>query len=83
VVGEGTVVTSRRRTRETVAVSDVHESGETCPRCGAASTEEFYGPCATCRTALRDAYAGDGRAIEAAEYEPKMNVTPNAVASKD
>jgi hypothetical protein len=71
------------RTRETARVSDVTESMETCPRCGASVTEEFYGPCATCRSALRDAFAGDGRTIEAAEYEPKMNVTPNAVASKD
>ncbi len=28
-------------------------------------------------------YAGLGRAVDVAEYEPKMNVTPNAVALKD
>ena len=28
-------------------------------------------------------YRSDGRDVEVAEYEPKMNVTPNAVALKD
>ncbi len=28
-------------------------------------------------------YAGRARSVEAAAYEPKMNVTPNAVALKD
>ena len=27
--------------------------------------------------------AGEAKAVEAEAYEPKMNVTPNAVASKD
>jgi hypothetical protein len=26
---------------------------------------------------------GDARQVEVAAYEPKMNVTPNAVATKD
>jgi hypothetical protein len=43
----------------------------------------FYGPCDDCRTALRDAYRAEARTIEVNEYEPKMNVTPNAVATKD
>lgn len=55
----------------------------TCPRCGAAAHERFYGPCETCRAALRATVAGEARSIEVAAYEPKMNVTPNAVASKD
>jgi hypothetical protein len=55
----------------------------TCPRCGTASDERFYGPCATCRTDLRMKFLGEGRAVEIAEYVPKMNVTPNAVALKD
>lgn len=33
--------------------------------------------------ALRDAFRAEGRVVELAEYEPKMNVTPNAVALKD
>ena len=55
----------------------------TCPRCSTAVQEEYYGPCSSCRTALRAAFAGEGRDVEAAAYEPKMNVTPNAVALKD
>jgi hypothetical protein len=43
----------------------------------------FYGPCEPCRTQLRDQFRQEGRVIELAEYEPKMNVTPNAVALKD
>ena len=55
-----------------------------CPRCGAAAVDErFYGPCTSCRTELRAKYVGEGRVIAVAEYEPKMNVTPNAVALKD
>jgi hypothetical protein len=54
-----------------------------CPRCGATSAQRFYGPCDTCRRDLRAALAGEQRAVEAPQYEPKMNVTPNAVATKD
>ena len=55
----------------------------TCPRCGSVVGERFYGPCLSCRTELRAKYLGEGRVVEVAEYEPKMNVTPNAVALKD
>jgi NMD protein affecting ribosome stability and mRNA decay len=55
----------------------------TCPRCGTAQEERFYGPCTSCRDELRAKFLGEGRHVEVAEYEPKMNVTPNAVASKD
>lgn len=55
----------------------------TCPRCRLDVTEELYGPCATCRTTLRVVVGGEARDVEAADYEPKMNVTPNAVATKD
>mgnify|MGYP001546238239 FL=1 len=54
-----------------------------CPRCTSDVSEDFYGPCATCRAQLRDAFRAEGRVIEVADYEPKMNVTPNAVALKD
>ena len=54
----------------------------TCPRCGRSAEQRFYGPCDVCRQALRDAFRAEGRVIELAEYEPKMNVTPNAVALK-
>ncbi len=54
-----------------------------CPRCRGDVDEEFYGPCELCRTQLRDAFRAEGRVVVLAEYEPKMNVTPNAVALKD
>jgi rubredoxin len=55
----------------------------TCPRCGTAAQERFYGPCSSCRGELRATLGGEQREVAAATYEPKMNVTPNAVASKD
>ena len=55
----------------------------TCPRCQSAIDSEFYGPCESCRTDLRAKFQSEGRIVELAEYEPKMNVTPNAVALKD
>jgi hypothetical protein len=54
-----------------------------CPRCQTEVTEGWYGPCTGCRGELRGAYAGLARDVEQAAYEPKMNVTPNAVATKD
>lgn len=55
----------------------------TCPRCGSTVEARFYGPCDECRVQLRAQYLSEGRHVEVAEYEPKMNVTPNAVALKD
>lgn len=55
----------------------------TCPRCGGAATDRFYGPCETCRAALRRQVAGTARVVADVAYEPKVNVTPNAVALKD
>ena len=55
----------------------------TCPRCDSAVSDDFYGPCTECRHQLRAQFRGEGRVVELAEYEPKMNVTPNAVALKD
>jgi hypothetical protein len=54
-----------------------------CPRCQTPTVEEFYGPCPACLIALRAKFEPVGRTVEVAEYEPKMNVTPNAVALKD
>jgi hypothetical protein len=54
-----------------------------CPRCGDEVSARFYGPCDSCRTTLRAELAGDARQVDLAAYEPKMNVTPNAVATKD
>ncbi len=55
----------------------------TCPRCATQASARFYGPCDACRAELRLIYLGESRDIDIAEYEPKMNVTPNAVALKD
>ena len=54
-----------------------------CPRCGTDVEARFYGPCETCRVALRAAYEGEAREVEVEAYVPKMNVTPNAIATKD
>ena len=54
-----------------------------CPRCHSMHDGLYYGPCSTCREELRATMGIEARDIEVAEYEPKMNVTPNAVATKD
>ena len=72
--------------RDPLAVTieiDAEPESVVCPRCGQTSDERFYGPCATCRHELRATVGGEAREVEAAEYAPKMNVTPNAVALKD
>ena len=51
-------------------------------RCHHTASMRFYGLCTQCRTELREKFTRDARTIEVAEYEPKMNVTPNAVALK-
>jgi hypothetical protein len=55
----------------------------TCPRCRLEVSEELYGPCSSCRTTLRAVIGGEARDVEQRDYEPKMNVTPNAIATKD
>lgn len=70
----------RPPTEASDAASDVSYD---CPRCDRAVVEPYYGPCDSCRAELRLTYAGISREVEAPEYEPKMNVTPNAVASKE
>ena len=54
-----------------------------CPRCHRPTEADLYGPCPTCVIDLRSRYAGLAREVEASEYAPKMNVTPNAVALRD
>jgi hypothetical protein len=54
-----------------------------CPRCGTSVDEDLYGPCRSCRSELRARFAGEARDVDIAEYEPKVNVTPNAVATKE
>ena len=55
----------------------------TCPRCAQPARERVYGPCQQCRAQLRASVAGTARELAVEEYTPKMNVTPNAVASKE
>ena len=60
-----------------------------CPRCGTGGgVARFYGPCEACRFELRAKFPGDAGGPRAAAsgregYEPKPNVTPNFVATKD
>ena len=55
----------------------------TCPRCQGTADERFYGPCGTCRSALRASVRGEAREVEHEGFVPAMHVTPNAVALKD
>ncbi len=55
----------------------------TCPRCATECEVEYYGPCGSCREQLKATLRRDAQDLTAVEYEPKVNVTPNAVALKD
>jgi hypothetical protein len=55
----------------------------TCPRCEKDVEARFYGPCDDCRMVLRAEQSNETQELETAAYEPKMNVTPNAVALKE
>ena len=61
---------------------DFPDEEMTCLRCGQTTPMRFAGPCAACAAALRASMHGDAQTVDA-EYVPKMNVTPNAVALKD
>lgn len=54
-----------------------------CPRCSAAVRAHYYGPCHRCLGELRVVFTATRREVDEVVYEPKMNVTPNAVALKD
>jgi hypothetical protein len=54
-----------------------------CMRCHREELMRFYGVCSTCRDELRAKYDRQARTVAVADYEPKMHVTPNAVALKD
>jgi hypothetical protein len=54
-----------------------------CPRCSSSVDEEFYGPCVSCRDVLRATMGGEQTDVSVEAYEPKMNVVPNQVATKD
>ncbi len=63
--------------------ADFEPEVQRCLRCGAEVPLMFAGPCPSCTDELRATMRGDAREVEGAEYVPKMNVTPNAVALKD
>jgi hypothetical protein len=73
--GDGTVPSS--------GVAHDPDLDVTCPRCAAVVAVRFYGPCPACRDELRATIGGQAHDVATADYEPKMNVTPNAVALKD
>ena len=54
-----------------------------CPRCGRAAHAQYWGPCANCREELVVTQRREGRQIDEVAYEPKMNVVPNQVATKE
>jgi hypothetical protein len=55
-----------------------------CPRCASEVEERLYGPCSKCRDELGTTMRREeAMPIVALAYEPKMNVTPNQVATKE
>jgi len=81
------VVAAEKTVDEPVGPSAVDagpaEQDFACPRCGRPVTLRFYGPCPDCVKQLRSEVAGEAAEVTAPDYEPKMNVTPNAVALKE
>jgi hypothetical protein len=69
--------------RSSVETLDLGPVDMECMRCRRVAPMRFYGLCATCREELHSKFDRGTRVIEIAEYEPKVNVTPNAVALKD
>jgi len=72
----------------TVGAMAVTDDGSTnlafdCPRCRRPVEAPYYGPCEVCLGELRLRYQAERTEVAQVAYEPKMNVTPNAVALKD
>jgi len=55
----------------------------TCPRCHKEVAERFYGPCTACREVLVREVRKDAQQLDDVVYEPKMNVIPNQIATKE
>jgi NMD protein affecting ribosome stability and mRNA decay len=64
-------------------MNDFEPMDMACMRCGRPAQMRFAGPCPSCTAELHQRFPGVARTVEAEEYVPKMNVTPNAVALKD
>ena len=54
-----------------------------CPRCHLPTSNRHYGPCDNCIATLKATQTLNKQAVVVEDYVPKMNVTPNAVATKD
>jgi hypothetical protein len=57
-----------------------------CPRCHRQVAVRFYGPCDDCRQELVAKFGAEVEPTGPAErqaFEPKTNVTPNFIATKD
>ncbi len=55
----------------------------TCPRCHLPTSQRYYGPCDRCVEVLKATQTLNKQDAVVEDYIPKMNVTPNAVATKD
>ena len=53
-----------------------------CPRCATTVRQRYYGPCSSCRSELAARFTGHARDVAVPIYEPKVNVTANAVAMR-
>ena len=54
-----------------------------CPRCKSDVDQDFYSPCEdVCVPELRSQVRGEARRVASEDFEPKVNVTPNSVATK-
>jgi hypothetical protein len=62
--------------------ADFPAEPQACLRCGREVALPFAGPCPECTEQLRSEMGNEAREVDA-DYVPKMNVTPNAVALKD
>ncbi|HWG73418.1 MAG TPA: hypothetical protein VG184_05120 [Acidimicrobiales bacterium] len=55
-----------------------------CPRCGSDVAERFYGPCTGCREALvASQHSVPAGSTATQHFEPRANVVPNHVATRD
>lgn len=66
-----------------MSIEPIDLAAFTCPRCDGPAAADYYGPCSACCNDLRVKLAGEATDLTVEAYEPKMNVTPNAVALKD
>lgn len=67
---------------ETLEDPDLTPVERECSRCGVRQQMRFAGVCDGCREQLHARFPREVRNIEVEAYEPKMNVTPNGVATK-